>query len=252
VNVGAFHRGLTRPALAVAMLIAAVFLASAGTARADGTFGGDPAQEVTPGLSCQGGAPPDVAGSSTCFWMWSNPVFGSDTVPFRKSGGSTPSPPSPSPRWRIGTDAGGRIESLHRPARRRRFDLLLLPGESDQPDLHRPGQQGHHGAPEPARLGDRGAEPHPAREHLLQRQAGDLGALAGRVAAAPLRRRSDLLQHRRRHCLSPGTDRNQHVLRPTGPRDWLSAPRQLHLRNRDRDDRHGIGRGLFPAGFPRV
>jgi hypothetical protein len=86
------------------MLIAAVFLASAGTARADGTFGGDPAQEVTPGLSCQGGVPPDVAGSSTCFWMWSTPIFGSDTVPFPAIGGNTtitavtlPAMPDPGP-----------------------------------------------------------------------------------------------------------------------------------------------------------
>jgi hypothetical protein len=103
VNVGALHRGLTRLTL-VAMLIAAVLLAGAAAARADGTFGGDPAQAITPGLSCQGGAPPDLAGSPTCFWIWSNPVFGSDTVPFPAIGGTTtitavtlPAMPNPGP-----------------------------------------------------------------------------------------------------------------------------------------------------------
>ncbi len=57
-------------------------------ARADTTFGGDPSQAVTPGLSCEGGAPPYFFGASSCMWNWSS-IRGSDGIPFPETTGGS-------------------------------------------------------------------------------------------------------------------------------------------------------------------
>ena len=87
-------------------------LAFAAAARADTSFGGDPGQAVTPGLSCQLGAPvgfgelvyPGSAGSASCMWGWSNPAVGTDIAPIPVTGGTgtvtsvtLPAMPSPGP-----------------------------------------------------------------------------------------------------------------------------------------------------------
>jgi hypothetical protein len=82
----------------------------AAMVRADTPFGGDPTQAVTPGLSCQLGAPtgfgtyPGTPGSGSCMWGWSSPGVGSDIVPIPVTGGSgvvtsvtLPAMPNPGP-----------------------------------------------------------------------------------------------------------------------------------------------------------
>src|ERR1700710_3327516 len=62
--------------------------------RADTAFGGDPTQAITPGISCQLGAPtgigvyPGTAGSPSCMWGWSSPGAGTDIVPRAAGGGA--------------------------------------------------------------------------------------------------------------------------------------------------------------------
>src|SRR5271154_2615955 len=77
--------------VAQAMMLAAAIGATATTAiaHADTTFGGEPTQEITPGLSCSGGAPPYFHGAATCMWNWSFPggAMG-DGLPFPNAGGS--------------------------------------------------------------------------------------------------------------------------------------------------------------------
>jgi len=99
----------------VASLIALCLLGAAPAARADTQFGADPTQAITPGISCQLGAPtgfeapfPTIffgtAGSPSCMWSWSNPSVGSDIVPIPVTGGSgtitsvtLPAMPNPGP-----------------------------------------------------------------------------------------------------------------------------------------------------------
>ena len=80
------------PALLTALLLAPV-------ARADTTFGANPAEGTNTQLSCSFGAPvsfgilglepaPGTVGSDSCMWTWSNPAVGTDIVPFPASGGS--------------------------------------------------------------------------------------------------------------------------------------------------------------------
>jgi len=99
----------------IATLVALCLLAVAPVARADTQFGGDPTQAITPGISCQLGAPtgfeaplPTIflgtAGAQSCMWSWSNPSVGTDIVPIPVGGGSgtitsvtLPAMPSPGP-----------------------------------------------------------------------------------------------------------------------------------------------------------
>ena len=90
-----------------------VLLLSTAPASADTQFGGDPSQPITPGLSCQLGAPtgfvfPEIflgtQGSPSCMWSWSNPAVGTDIVPIPVTGGSgtvtsvtLPAMPDPGP-----------------------------------------------------------------------------------------------------------------------------------------------------------
>jgi hypothetical protein len=94
-------------------LVALGLLAVAPGAQADTQFGGDPTQAITPGISCQLGAPTGfefpaffigTQGSQSCMWSWSNPSVGSDIVPIPVTGGSgtitsvtLPAMPSPGP-----------------------------------------------------------------------------------------------------------------------------------------------------------
>jgi hypothetical protein len=96
-------RDLRRPAL-VAATILAVLLTAVSAARGDTTFGGDPTQEVTPGLTCQEERQPHLAGGSSCLWSWTSPSVGTDAVPFPGAGGSgsgtavtLPAMPNPGP-----------------------------------------------------------------------------------------------------------------------------------------------------------
>jgi hypothetical protein len=89
---------------ATASLLLLCLLLATTTARADTPFGGDPAQAITPGLNCVGGAPPYFVGSTSCMWGWSNPGVGSDIVPIPVGGGSgvitsvtLPAMPNPGP-----------------------------------------------------------------------------------------------------------------------------------------------------------
>ena len=90
------------------MMLAAVIGATATTAiaRADTTFGGDPTQAITTGLSCSGGAPPYFHGSTSCMWNWSFPGGGiGDGLPFPETTGGSgtvtsvtlPAMPNPGP-----------------------------------------------------------------------------------------------------------------------------------------------------------
>ncbi len=99
-------------------LIATVLSTLSGTlllvpvAGADTTFGGDPNQAITPGLTCAVGAPTGFGelvflgtqGSSSCMWNWSNPAVGTDIVPIPVTGGAgtvtgvtLPAMPNPGP-----------------------------------------------------------------------------------------------------------------------------------------------------------
>ncbi len=95
-------------------------LALAASARADTTFGGNPAQAVTPGLSCEGGAPP-FYGASSCMWSWAS-VRGSDGAPFPETTGGSgeitsvtlPAMPDPGPMQAVvitSTQEGSSIPS---------------------------------------------------------------------------------------------------------------------------------------------
>jgi hypothetical protein len=97
-------------ALAATTSLLLCLLFGATAARADTTFGGDPTQAITPGISCQLGAPtgigvyPGTAGSPSCMWGWSSPGVGTDIVPLPVGGGSgtitsvtLPAMPNPGP-----------------------------------------------------------------------------------------------------------------------------------------------------------
>jgi hypothetical protein len=97
-------RSVRRRALAALAAVVAALLLVAATASADTPFGGDPTQAVTPGLSCQAGAPPYFSGSASCTWTWTRANVGSDIVPLPVTGGSgvvtsvtLPAMPSPGP-----------------------------------------------------------------------------------------------------------------------------------------------------------
>ena len=81
-------------------------------AGADTTFGGDPRQAITPGLTCSFGAPTGFGetvfigtqNSPSCMWNWSNLAVGTDIVPIPVTGGSgtitsvtLPAMPNPGP-----------------------------------------------------------------------------------------------------------------------------------------------------------
>ncbi len=72
----------------LAATIAVVLLTAASAARADTTFGGDPTEAITPGLSCLEGTPPSLPKSSSCLWSWTNAAVGTDAVPFPEAGAS--------------------------------------------------------------------------------------------------------------------------------------------------------------------
>src|ERR1700710_421893 len=95
---------------ATTSLLLLCLLFGAVSARADTAFGGDPTQAITPGISCQLGAPtgigvyPGTAGSPSCMWGWSSPGVGTDIVPLPVAGGSgtitsvtLPAMPNPGP-----------------------------------------------------------------------------------------------------------------------------------------------------------
>jgi hypothetical protein len=96
-----------RLALPCSIVISALLclLCGAAVARAETTFGGNPTQAVTPGLNCEGGAPPYFHGASTCLWNWTSPANGSDGVPFPSTTGGSgtvtsvtlPAMPNPGP-----------------------------------------------------------------------------------------------------------------------------------------------------------
>jgi hypothetical protein len=102
---------MKRHVMRLVLASVAVLLAAAPAARADTTFGSDPAQTVTP-LSCSEGAPiyglpfpyEGTAGSQSCMWSWSNTAVGTDIVPFPPTGGTgtvtsvtLPAMPNPGP-----------------------------------------------------------------------------------------------------------------------------------------------------------
>lgn len=106
-------RGLIRwPALSIgrAELLRAAVLSmaicliwGAAAASANTQFGGNPAQAITPGLSCESNYPP-FHGASSCMWYWTS-VRGSDGVPFPETTGGVgeitsvtlPAMPNPGP-----------------------------------------------------------------------------------------------------------------------------------------------------------
>ena len=69
-------------------LAASVFLIAAGAAHADTPFGGNPNGAITPGATCESGAPPYFHGAPTCLWFWSHIGVGSDFVPLPVTGGT--------------------------------------------------------------------------------------------------------------------------------------------------------------------
>lgn len=97
----------------LAALVCIGLLVTAPAARADTTFGGDPAQAITPGLSCQLGAPTGsefipifvgTEGAQSCMWSWNSTYAGSDIAPIPVSGGggtvtsvTLPAMPNPGP-----------------------------------------------------------------------------------------------------------------------------------------------------------
>jgi hypothetical protein len=102
-------------------IVISVLLWGAATAKAETTFGGDPTQAVTSGLSCEGGASP-FHGAATCLWNWSSPTNGSDGVPFPETTGGSgtvtsvtlPAMPNPGPMQAVvltGTLIGSTIPS---------------------------------------------------------------------------------------------------------------------------------------------
>ncbi len=110
---GASHRRRATTFLAAFAVTVVLALCLSGGASADTAFGGDPAQAVTPELSCAFGAPPYFAGGSSCTWTWSNLGIGSDIVPFPPSGGSgtitsvtLPAMPNPGPMQVVVLTAG--------------------------------------------------------------------------------------------------------------------------------------------------
>jgi hypothetical protein len=114
---------LRRPELlcAAALSVLLYLLGAAAVARADTTFGGNPAQAVTPGLSCAGGAPPYFYGAPSCTWSWAS-VRGSDGAPFPETTGGVgeitsvtlPAMPDPGPMQAVvitSTQEGSSIPS---------------------------------------------------------------------------------------------------------------------------------------------
>jgi hypothetical protein len=83
VSGGAGSRAVLAAALAVCALLVAT-----SAARADTRFGGDPNGAITPGATCESGAPPYFHGAPTCTWWWSRLGAGSDIVPIPVTGGS--------------------------------------------------------------------------------------------------------------------------------------------------------------------
>lgn len=96
----------------VSALLGVLCLAPA--ARADTTFGANPAEGINTTLSCSTGAPyiafetlfppPASVGAQSCMWTWNNPSVGTDIVPFPVTGGSgtitsvtVPAMPNPGP-----------------------------------------------------------------------------------------------------------------------------------------------------------
>lgn len=93
-----------------ALFFSALFatLSLAPQAEADTAFGGDPAQAITPGLSCSLGAPSLIptgtVGSPSCMWTWNSIGAGTDLVPIPATGGAgtitsvtLPAMPNPGP-----------------------------------------------------------------------------------------------------------------------------------------------------------
>jgi hypothetical protein len=76
-----------RAVMAAALAVCALLLATA-SARADTPFGGNPNGAITPGATCESGAPPYFHGAPTCTWWWSRLGSGSDIVPIPVTGGS--------------------------------------------------------------------------------------------------------------------------------------------------------------------
>jgi hypothetical protein len=93
-----------RVLFAVACSALLCLLSSAAIAQADTTFGGNPAQAITPGLSCEGGALPSFHGAASCMWNWTS-IRGSDGAPFPETTGGVgeitsvtlPAMPNPGP-----------------------------------------------------------------------------------------------------------------------------------------------------------
>ncbi len=104
-SLGAFQEdpGVSRPArgrrAGLAFALALTLLAlPAQAASADTSFGANPAEGITTGLTCSFGAPYiafesvlpafGTAGSQSCLWTWNNLAVGSDIVPFPVTGGA--------------------------------------------------------------------------------------------------------------------------------------------------------------------
>lgn len=113
--------GSARALRAASLVALACLLFGAATAQAETTFGGNPAQAITPGLSCAGGAPPYFHGATSCLWNWSS-VRGSDGLPFPETTGGSgtvtsvtlPAMPDPGPMQAVvltGTLIGSSIPS---------------------------------------------------------------------------------------------------------------------------------------------
>ena len=99
----------------IATNLVLAFLLVAAPARADVAFGGDPTRPVTPGLSCQLGAPSPFGtpGSTSCMWSWNSLANGTDLVPIPVTGGAgtitsvtMPAMPNPGPMQVVVLTAG--------------------------------------------------------------------------------------------------------------------------------------------------
>ncbi len=118
------------PLGAAALLILLSMSFGAAIARAETTFGGDPSQAITPGLSCEGGAPP-FHGAETCLWNWRG-ANGSDGAPFPETTGGSgtvtsvtlPAMPDPGPMQAVVLT--GTLIASHIPSEPE-YDCCLVP-----------------------------------------------------------------------------------------------------------------------------